>query len=61
VHDCFNWLTVIALLTLEVTTGYLFNLTDWLTGDLESVAGQANAASSAAGVNVLGAITKPVT
>ncbi|XP_070535119.1 sodium-dependent phosphate transport protein 2B-like [Ptychodera flava] len=33
VHDCFNWLTVIVLLPLEVATGYLYILTEAIIGD----------------------------
>lgn len=54
VHDMFNWLTVISLLIIEVTTGYLYHLTtaimDGLVGETGSGGGE---------IQLLGAITKP--
>lgn len=59
VHDCFNWLTVFVLLSLEVCTGYLFKLTGWLTEHLETVGSEDS--YSIGSVNLLGTITKPLT
>jgi len=60
VHDCFNWLTVSVLLSVEVCTGYLYHLTGWLTEHLELEAGESTA-PSVKPVNLLGALTKPLT
>jgi len=59
VHDCFNWLTVFVLLTFEVCTGYLYHLTGWLTEHLETEGGGSE--FSVSSVNILGALTKPLT
>ncbi|TRY68652.1 hypothetical protein TCAL_02478 [Tigriopus californicus] len=70
VHDCFNWLSVITLLTLEICTGYLFHLTQWITtgesngtqsADWINRATTSKETTSKTSVNVLGAITKPLT
>ncbi|KAF4531928.1 hypothetical protein B566_EDAN000957 [Ephemera danica] len=37
VHDMFNWLSVIVLLTLEVTTGYLYHLTSAIVNSMDFV------------------------
>ncbi|ODN00160.1 Sodium-dependent phosphate transport protein 2B [Orchesella cincta] len=54
VHDMFNWLTVIVLLIIEVTTGYLEKVTgsimDALVGDNSTSGGE---------IEILGVITKP--
>lgn len=34
VHDMFNWFTVVLFLPLEVISGYLFYLTEFITADL---------------------------
>jgi len=60
VHDCFNWLSVLVLLTIEVCTGYMYHLTGWLTEHLQAQTGSSTA-SSLANVNLLGAVTKPLT
>lgn len=60
VHDCFNWLTVISLLTLETCTGYLYNLTLWLTSQM-NLSSESGEVSRTAKINILGALTKPVT
>jgi len=60
VHDCFNWLSVTVLLTFEVCTGYMYHLTGWLTEHLQTQTGSPTA-SSLANVNLLGAVTKPLT
>ncbi|XP_059483270.1 sodium-dependent phosphate transport protein 2B-like [Neocloeon triangulifer] len=54
VHDMFNWLTVIVLLTVEVTTGYLFYLTEALVQNLEFPEG-------AEDIKLLKVITEPLT
>ena len=53
IHDMFNWLSVIALLPLEVTTHYLFHLTNAIiTGlDIQGTGG--------AKVELLKVLTKP--
>ena len=33
VHDCFNWLTVITVLILDIPTNYLYYTSLWLTPD----------------------------
>lgn len=55
VHDMFNWLSVVILLPLEATTGYLYCLTEWLTRNINF--------STQQGVNreFLTVITKPFT
>jgi len=60
VHDCFNWLSVIVMLSLEVCTGYLYTLSGWLTEHLKDQGGNM-AASSISNVNLLKQITKPLT
>ncbi|CAB3363254.1 Hypothetical predicted protein [Cloeon dipterum] len=54
VHDMFNWLTVIVLLIVEVSTGYLFYLTNALVANLEPQEG-------AEDIKLLKAITEPFT
>ncbi len=64
VHDCFNWLTVVVLLTLETSTGYLYHLTFWLTQDGDEWMvddGQGEEGGQKKGVSLLKALTKPVT
>lgn len=63
VHDCFNWLTVSILLTLEVATGYLYNLTNMIinSGILTTHKNSSRHFDSAPKINILGAITKPLT
>eukprot|EP00090_Calanus_glacialis_P021312 TRINITY_DN32887_c0_g1_i1.p1 TRINITY_DN32887_c0_g1~~TRINITY_DN32887_c0_g1_i1.p1 ORF type:complete len:623 (-),score=92.71 TRINITY_DN32887_c0_g1_i1:471-2339(-) len=63
VHDCFNWLTVSVLLTLEVTTGYLYKLTSLVTnsGIINPSDNSSHHADPGKRINVLGAITKPLT
>jgi sodium-dependent phosphate cotransporter len=58
VHDCFNWLAVIVLLTIEVLTGYLFYVTEFITQSINITS-----SSSAGGgkLNLLKSITKPLT
>ncbi|CAG2167358.1 unnamed protein product, partial [Oppiella nova] len=54
VHDMFNWLTVIVLLPIEVTTHYLETITEALmTGDWQT--------DTSANKEFLGHITKPFT
>uniref|UniRef100_T1JLV9 Sodium-dependent phosphate transport protein 2B n=1 Tax=Strigamia maritima TaxID=126957 RepID=T1JLV9_STRMM len=55
VHDMFNWLSVIVLLPLEVTTGYLYHLTSLIVESFEwSTQKQANK-------ELLTVLTKPFT
>jgi len=63
VHDCFNWLTVSVLLTIEVTTGYLYKLTSLITnsGILNPPANSSQPAEQGAKINIISAITKPLT
>jgi len=63
VHDCFNWLTVILLMTLETSTGYLYKLTEWITTNTMMPLSAASAENQThhQKVNILGAITKPFT
>ena len=64
IHDCFNWLTVIVLLTLEVSTGYLYKLTLWITDSMDDGTqseSEADLSGSRKKLNLLGAITKPLT
>jgi len=63
VHDCFNWLTVICLLTIETTTGYLYNLTWWITNSsmMQQNAAQNGTQSQVKTVSFIEAITKPLT
>ena len=54
VHDMFNWLTVIVLLPIEVTTHYLETITDVLIeGDWQR--------DTSANTEFLGRLTKPFT
>ncbi|XP_002741946.2 sodium-dependent phosphate transport protein 2A-like [Saccoglossus kowalevskii] len=55
VHDCFNWLSVIILLPLEVATSYLYRLTGAIVG---TTTADANEELS---VDFLKVITKPLT
>ncbi|KAF4531929.1 hypothetical protein B566_EDAN000958 [Ephemera danica] len=55
VHDMFNWLTVIILLTLEVTTGYLYWLTSLIMDSMNLVA------EGGEELKLLKAITEPFT
>lgn len=41
VHDFFNWLSVLALLPLEVTTGYLYIVTKLIVDSFNIQGGQA--------------------
>ena len=66
-HSFFR-LTVIVLLILESTTGYLYHVTGWITQTAWSSANDNNnnntshhVASTATNVNILGALTKPFT
>lgn len=67
VHDCFNWLTVITLLTIETTTGYLYNLTWWITNSSmlqqnnQNLPGTGEAKPQVKTVSFIEAITKPLT
>jgi hypothetical protein len=58
-------LTVIVLLVLESTTGYLYHVTGWITQSAWSSEGSGmasgSAVTSATNVNILGAVTKPFT
>ena len=36
VHDMFNWLTALTLLTLEVMTGYLETVTSWMVANMDT-------------------------
>eukprot|EP00095_Tigriopus_kingsejongensis_P005179 maker-scaffold237_size242172-snap-gene-1.34 protein:Tk05179 transcript:maker-scaffold237_size242172-snap-gene-1.34-mRNA-1 annotation:"sodium-dependent phosphate transporter" len=54
VHDIFNWLAVIVLLVVEVTTGYLFHLTSAITNGISF-------GSTGKPPDVLKTITKPFT
>ena len=56
VHDMFNWLTVLALLPLEVTTRYLENLTTWIIKKEHNVQ-----QDKTANREFLNALTKPFT
>ncbi|KAK3106285.1 hypothetical protein FSP39_016895 [Pinctada imbricata] len=55
VHDMFNWLTVIVLLPLEVTTGALYRLTSVLVSSPDLAAGKYKKQ------DLLKVITKPLT
>jgi sodium-dependent phosphate cotransporter len=57
VHDCFNWLAVIVLLIVEVTTGYLLHFTAFLTKHFP----ETNSGSKGTKINLLKSITKPFT
>lgn len=57
VHDMFNWLTVLILLPLEWTTGFLYLLTDAITKPLEIP----DAESAPGKVKGLQEITRPFT
>jgi len=59
VHDCFNWLSVTVLLSFEVCTGYMYKLTGWLTEHLQT--SENNSSVQIGQMNLLGAITKPLT
>lgn len=54
VHDMFNWLTVMVLLPLEVSTGYLYHLTSAIVSSMDTT-------SEGSSVEILSAITKPLT
>ncbi|KAK3860223.1 hypothetical protein Pcinc_033714 [Petrolisthes cinctipes] len=55
VHDMFNWLCVLVLLPLEVATGYLYHLTNFiLSSDL-------NLGHESFNLQLLSAVTKPLT
>lgn len=59
VHDCFNWLAVIIMLIIEVTTGFLFHLTDQIAGAHESKNSTSNEKVKVP--NFLKKITHPLT
>lgn len=40
VHDCFNWLSVLVLLPLEVATGYLYQVTRLVVASFNIRGGQ---------------------
>ncbi|KAM3926887.1 sodium-dependent phosphate transport protein 2A [Leptodactylus fuscus] len=54
VHDCFNWLSVLVLLPLEVATGYLNYITGLVVGTFKIQSGQDAPA-------LLSVITEPLT
>ncbi|CAG7816317.1 unnamed protein product [Allacma fusca] len=54
VHDMFNWLTVITLLIIEVTTHYLYHLTSAV------MSGMSQNSTSGGEVEILTVITKPL-
>ncbi|CAL8126774.1 unnamed protein product [Orchesella dallaii] len=54
VHDMFNWLTVICLLIIEVTTGYLEKVTGSIMDSLVD-----ENSTSGGEIEILGVITKP--
>ncbi|XP_071439930.1 sodium-dependent phosphate transport protein 2A-like [Hetaerina americana] len=56
VHDCFNWLTVLVLLPLEITTGYLFHTSEAIVNSLSY-----GKESGGIGVNILKQATDPFT
>ncbi|GFR90289.1 sodium-dependent phosphate transport protein 2B [Elysia marginata] len=56
-HDFFNWLCVIVLLPVEVTSGYLYHFTDAITKGLDL--NRTNSTTS--NTKLLKAITEPVT
>lgn len=55
VHDMFNWLTVICLLIVEVTTGYLEKVTGLI---MDKLVDQNTTKSGK--IEILGVITKPL-
>ncbi|XP_070533454.1 sodium-dependent phosphate transport protein 2B-like [Ptychodera flava] len=55
VHDCFNWLSVLVLLPVEVATGYLYRLTGEIVGNTNAKANEKLK------VDFLKIITKPLT
>ncbi|KAG8238635.1 hypothetical protein J437_LFUL017667 [Ladona fulva] len=57
VHDCFNWLSVIVILPLEVATGYLFYTTEAIVNSMPL----SKNVSSLGGVKVLQTLTDPFT
>ncbi|XP_046393529.1 sodium-dependent phosphate transport protein 2B-like isoform X2 [Ischnura elegans] len=56
VHDCFNWLTVIVLLPLEITTGYLYHTSLAIVNSLSY-----GKDTGGIGVNILKQATDPFT
>jgi sodium-dependent phosphate cotransporter len=56
IHDMFNWLTVITLLSVEVTTHFLFHITNAMVSGLDT-----DSASRQKPPDLLKAITKPFT
>jgi len=60
VHDCFNWLAVIVLLIIEVTTGYLFHFTEFLASSF-ATSNTTTSSSSGSKLTLLKTITKPFT
>ncbi|XP_065340696.1 sodium-dependent phosphate transport protein 2B-like [Cloeon dipterum] len=54
VHDMFNWLTVVVLLIIEVSTGYLFYLTEAIVATLDYNEG-------AEDIKLIKVITEPLT
>ena len=56
VHDCFNWLSVIALLIVEICTHYL----EYISGAITDATFNENSTSGGK-VTILKAITKPLT
>lgn len=61
VHDCFNWLTVITLLTVETTTGYLYKLTWWITNSNMMQTQAGGNQTQVKTPSFIEAITKPLT
>ncbi|XP_055015153.1 sodium-dependent phosphate transport protein 2A isoform X2 [Boleophthalmus pectinirostris] len=54
IHDCFNWLSVLVLLPLEVLTGLMTRMSHWMVSDLSLHTGQD-------APELLKVITEPVT
>ncbi|XP_043559928.1 sodium-dependent phosphate transport protein 2A-like isoform X5 [Chiloscyllium plagiosum] len=54
VHDCFNWLSVLVLLPIEVASGFLYRLTKVVVGSFKIQTGKD-------APNLLGIITDPFT
>ncbi|GCB64087.1 hypothetical protein scyTo_0000234, partial [Scyliorhinus torazame] len=54
VHDCFNWLSVLVLLPIEVASGFLYRLTEVVVGSFKIQTGKD-------APNLLGIITDPFT
>lgn len=61
VHDMFNWLTVIVLLPVEVTFGYLEHATEWIVDHLKFSSDVTGSSSKGLEDSLLKKLTKPLT